>query len=75
MYNWTEDVSQGGYPVFSPASMWAWRTSAIKWINVVHPDGSCDLPTLDLVESFVDRCVAQAEREDGSIQGCRASAQ
>jgi hypothetical protein len=74
MYNWTEDVSEGGFPVFSPASMWAWRTGAIKWIHVVHPDGSCDLPTLGLVQDFAERCLAQAAREDGEIQGCRASA-
>jgi hypothetical protein len=73
MYNWTEDVSQGGHPVFSPATMWAWRTGAVKWINVVHPDGSCDLPTLDLVQRFSETCLAQAARDDGAIQGCRAS--
>lgn len=73
MYNWTEDISEGGYPVFSPASMWAWRTGAIKWINVVHEDGSCDLPTLDLVQRFSETCLEQAASEDGEIEGCRAS--
>jgi hypothetical protein len=75
MYNWTEDVSEGGFPVFQPATIWAWRTGAIKWINVVNADGSCDLPTLDLVERYVDKCLAQAERDGGEIQGCRLSAQ
>ncbi|MFK7986669.1 MAG: hypothetical protein AB8I08_11645 [Sandaracinaceae bacterium] len=74
MYNWTEDISEGGRPSFSPASMWAWRTSAVKFINVVHPDGSCDLPTLDLVQRFSATCLAQAEGNDGAIQGCRATA-
>lgn len=73
MYNWTEDVSEGGWPAFSPASMWAWRTGAIKWINVVNEDGSCDLPTLDLVQRFSETCLEQAARDDGEIQGCRAS--
>jgi len=72
MYNWTEDVSQGGYAVFSPASMWAWRTHAIKWINVVRADGSCDLPTLALVEAFADRCLEQAASSDGEIENCQA---
>lgn len=74
LYNWTEDVSQGGYPVFSTATLWAWRTGAVKWINVVRPDGSCDLPTLSLVQSFAERCLAQAEREGGAIEGCRVAA-
>ncbi len=73
MYNWTEDVSEGGWASFSPATMWAWRTSAVKFINVVHPDGSCDLPTLELVQDFSATCLAQAERDDGAIQGCRAT--
>ena len=73
MYNWTEDVSEGGYPVFDPASMWAWRTGAVKWINIVRPDGSCDLPTLDLVQRFSETCLEQASHEDGAIEGCQAS--
>lgn len=74
MYNWTEDISEGGWAAFSPATMWAWRTGAVKFINVVHPDGSCDLPTLQLVQDFSETCLAQAAREDGAIQGCRATA-
>ncbi|MEM9861907.1 MAG: hypothetical protein AAF938_09845 [Myxococcota bacterium] len=74
MYNWTEDISEGGRASFSPASMWAWRTSAIKWINVVHADGSCDLPTLGLVQDFSRICSAEAEGNDGEFQGCLASA-
>ena len=74
MYNWTEDISEGGRASFSPASMWAWRTSAVKFINVVHPDGSCDLPTLQLVKDFSETCLSRAENSDGEIQGCRASA-
>lgn len=70
MYNWTEDISMGGRASFSPATMWAWRTSAIKWINVVHPDGSCDLPTLELVQRYSETCLEQAARSDGEIQGC-----
>lgn len=70
MYNWTEDISMGGRASFSPATMWAWRTTAIKWINVVHPDGSCDLPTLELVQRYSETCLEQASREDGEIQGC-----
>jgi hypothetical protein len=73
MYNWTEDFSGGGRPSFSPATMWAWRTGAVKWINVVHPDGSCDLPTLDLVQRFSATCLEQASHEDGAIEGCQAS--
>ncbi|MCB9594155.1 MAG: PPC domain-containing protein [Sandaracinaceae bacterium] len=73
MFNWVEDVSQGGYTVFDPATMWAWRTGTVKWITIVREDGSCDLPTLDLVQRFADTCLAQAERDGGEIQGCRAS--
>jgi len=71
MYNWTEDVSEGGWPSFRSASMWAWRTGAIKFVNVVHEDGSCDLPTLELLQDFADACLPA---DDGEIQGCRASA-
>lgn len=72
MYNWTEDVSEGGRPSFNPASMWAWRTGAIKFINVTRADGSCDLPTLDLLQRFSATCLDRAG--DGTeIQGCRAS--
>ncbi|MFT5357259.1 MAG: hypothetical protein ACI9KE_004493 [Polyangiales bacterium] len=72
MYNWAEDVSEGGRASFDPASMWAWRTGAIKWISVTRADGSCDLPTLDLLQRFSATCLERAG-EDGEIQGCRAS--
>ncbi|MGE3635584.1 MAG: DVUA0089 family protein [Sandaracinaceae bacterium] len=72
MYNWTEDVSEGGSASFSPATMWAWRTGAVKFINVVRPDGSCDLPTLDLVLRFSATCLVRAACSKGEIPGCRA---
>ncbi|MEZ4336098.1 MAG: DVUA0089 family protein [Sandaracinaceae bacterium] len=73
MFNWVEDVSQGGWPVFDPATIWAWRTGTVKWITVVREDGSCDLPTLDLVQRFSATCLEQAASSDGAIQGCRVS--
>ncbi len=73
MYNWIEDVSEGGRASFNPAYMWAWRTGAIKWISVTHEDGSCDLPTLDLVQRFSATCLERAASNDGEIQGCRTS--
>lgn len=73
MYNWIEDVSGGGYPSFDPASLWAWRTGTVKWITVVRPDGSCDLPTLEMVQEFSARCLEQAAGDDGEIEGCRVS--
>ncbi len=73
MYNWIEDLSQSSRGGGS-AQMWAWRTGALKWINIVHADGSCSLPTTGLVERFSATCRAQAERSgDGNIQGCRAN--
>lgn len=74
MYNWTEDVSAGGRPIFSGATMWAWRTTGVKFVHVVHPDGSCELPTLGLVQEFSERCLSRAAAGGGEIQGCRATA-
>ncbi len=73
MYNWTEDISESttGRGSFNTGSIWAWRTGAIKWINIVREDGSCDLPTLELVQQFSESCIAEAT--DGEIEGCSHS--
>ncbi len=70
MFNWVEDISEGGRPAFSPAALWAWRTGTVKWVIIAYEDGSCDLPTLYLVQRFSTTCLEQAAREDGAIQGC-----
>ena len=77
MYNWTEDVSEGGRTAgfIRGATLWAWRTGAVKFINVVHDDGSCDLPTLAIVKEFSRQCLDAARNDDGAIEGCIASSQ
>ena len=54
------------------ARLWAWRTGLIKWISKTNPDGTCELPTLDMVSRLVEDCHAASEGSDGEIQGCAA---
>ena len=51
----------------------AWRTGLIKWISQTNKDGSCYLPTLEMVESLSERCLQKAEDNVGEIVGCKAS--
>jgi hypothetical protein len=72
-FNWNDDYSMSEWSDGSGARLWAWRTGLIKWISQTKRDGSCYLPTLDLVDRAAQDCLATAERNgDGEIQGCSA---
>ena len=71
-FNWNDDYSMGG-GFGGGASLWAWRTGLIKWISRTNDDGSCDLPTLELVVEAANDCLSRGESNgDGEIQGCSA---
>ncbi len=61
-FNWNEDKTG-----FDGAQLWAWRTGLIKWISGTADDGTCYLPTLEMVERAAASCLAQG----AEIQGCR----
>lgn len=73
-FNWNDDYSDAsswGSP--SGARLWAWRTSLVKWISQTGKDGSCRLPTRELVEKAARACLETATRNGtGEIQGCQA---
>jgi hypothetical protein len=72
-FNWNDDYSESTWSDGSGARLWAWRTTLIKWISQTNRDGSCWLPTRELVERAAESCLATAERgSDGEIQGCSA---
>jgi hypothetical protein len=73
-FNWNDDFSHdGAWGDASAARLWAWRTSLIKWISQTGKDGSCRLPTLELVEKAAKACLDTATRNaNGEIQGCSA---
>ncbi len=68
-YNWNDDYSKSDYGDGSAARLWAWRTSLIKWISQTKKDGSCLLPTRDLVIRAAEACLAYG----AEIQGCSAT--
>jgi len=74
-FNWNDDYSEP--TLFGDARgprLWAWRTGLIKWISQTAKDGSCFLPTRDLVERAAKACLDTATRNaNGEIQGCSAS--
>ena len=70
-FNWNDDFS-GGEGSATGARLWAWRTGLIKWISQTHNDGTCHLPTRDMVIAAAEDCLLTAERDDGEIQGCSA---
>ena len=70
-FNWNDDYFKASYDGGN-ARLWAWRTSLIKWISVTHKDGSCELPTLDLVKRAAIDCLETAARDAKEIQGCQA---
>mgnify|MGYP001316650264 CR=1 FL=1 len=72
-FNWNDDYgNEASWGDGSSARLWAWRTSLIKWISQTNQDGSCYLPTLDMLEILATDCKEEAEYSDGEIQGCRA---
>lgn len=70
-FNWNDDYS-GGERSGQGARLWAWRTGLIKWISQTDVDGSCHLPTRDMLIAAAESCLATAERNEGEIQGCSA---
>lgn len=68
-FNWNDDYSQSTYGDASGPRLWAWRTGLIKWISQTKKDGSCLLPTRDLVIRAAESCLARG----AEIQGCSAS--
>lgn len=68
-FNWNDDYSQAEWGDGSGPRLWAWRTSLIKWISQTRKDGSCFLPTKDLVIKAASVCLARG----AEIQGCSAS--
>lgn len=68
-YNWNDDYSQSDYGDGSAPRLWAWRTGLIKWISQTKKDGSCLLPTRDLVIKAATACLTYGPE----IQGCSAS--
>ena len=72
-FNWNDDYSESTWGDASGSRLWAWRTGLIKWISQTARDGSCYLPTRELVVRAAESCLALAESNgDGEIQGCSA---
>jgi hypothetical protein len=70
-FNWNDDHSLASYDGSGPR-LWAWRTGLIKWISQTNRDGSCNLPTLEMVQRLAVDCRARAAGGGGEIQGCSA---
>lgn len=72
-FNWNDDFVESTWSDGRGARLWAWRTGLVKWISQTNRDGSCYLPTRELVERAAESCLATAERNgDGEIEGCSA---
>ncbi|HVK86041.1 MAG TPA: hypothetical protein VM513_18095 [Kofleriaceae bacterium] len=72
-YNWNDDYSgPNAYGDGSSARLWAWQTYLIKWISQTKRDGSCYLPTRDLLIRAATSCLATGASNGGEIQGCRS---
>ncbi len=69
-FNWNDDFSMSPGQDARGAVLWAWRTGLIKWISQTGRDGTCYLPTLDIVERAASNCLS-ADGGDGEIQGCQ----
>ena len=71
-YNWNDDYSgPNAYGDASGARLWAWRTSLIKFISQTKKDGSCLLPTLEMVVRQAKACLETGAAAMGEIQGCQ----
>lgn len=71
-YNWNDDFSgPNAYGDGTGARLWAWRTSLIKFISQTKKDGSCLLPTLDMVVRQAKACLETGAAGNGEIQGCQ----
>jgi hypothetical protein len=68
-FNWNDDYSDPtAWGDGSAARLWAWRTGLIKWISQTKQDGSCLVPTRDLVVKAAVSCLERG----AEIQGCSA---
>ncbi|MBA3464622.1 MAG: hypothetical protein H0T46_32115 [Deltaproteobacteria bacterium] len=71
-FNWNDDFSgPNAFGDGSGARLWAWRTSLIKWISQTKKDGSCLLPTRDMVVNAAKACLETGTANAGEIQGCQ----
>lgn len=71
-FNWNDDYSDAAaFGDASGARLWAWRTGLIKWISQTKKDGSCFLPTRDMVIRAANACIQTAAGAAGEIQGCQ----
>lgn len=68
-FNWNDDYSKSDYGDASGPRLWAWRTTLIKWISQTGKDGTCHLPTRELVIKAATACLERGEE----IQGCSAT--
>jgi hypothetical protein len=71
-FNWNDDYSESDWADGHSARLWAWKTGLIKWISQTNTDGSCYLPTLEMVEALSEGCLEQAAEDNGEIVGCKA---
>lgn len=72
-YNWVDDYSKPeAYGDASGARLWAWRTGLSKWISAAAKDGSCFLPTRQMVIDYAKTCKDHAASNAGEMQGCEA---
>ena len=70
-YNWVDDYSKPeAYGDASTARLWAWRTGLSKWISAAAKDGSCYLPTKQMVIDYAKTCKEHAAQNGGEMQGC-----
>jgi hypothetical protein len=73
-FNWNDDYSKPeSFGAGSTARLWAWRTGLIKWISQTRKDGTCALPTRELVIKAAKACLITGQNTMGEIQGCSAS--
>ncbi|GAB5546309.1 MAG: hypothetical protein SangKO_060690 [Sandaracinaceae bacterium] len=71
-FNWNDDFTLSEWSDGRGARLWAWRTGLVKWISQTNRDGTCWLPTREMVERVAEDCLLRGERSDGEIQGCSA---
>ena len=71
-FNWNDDYSNpASSGDASGARLWAWRTGLIKWISQTKKDGSCFIPTRDMVVRAANACLQTGAGAAGEIQGCQ----
>jgi hypothetical protein len=72
-YNWVDDYSKPESDGDADgARLWSWRTGLSKWISAAAKDGSCYLPTKQMVIDYAKTCKEHAASHAGEMQGCEA---